>query len=50
MLLQTELAKYETEARVLIDEAIVEGKALDKFKELIALQKGNPTVCDNTDL
>jgi pyrimidine-nucleoside phosphorylase len=50
MLLQTEIAKYETEARVLIDEAIVEGKALDKFKELIALQKGNPAVCDNTDL
>jgi len=50
MLLLTEIAKDKVDALAKIDEVIKNGKALDKFKELIQIQGGNPAVCDDTDL
>ncbi len=42
----TELA----EARTRVRETITSGRALEKFKECIALQHGDPRVCDDPDL
>jgi pyrimidine-nucleoside phosphorylase len=38
------------EARTRVREAITSGRALEKFKECIALQHGDPRVCDDPDL
>lgn len=43
-LLQTGQAKNETEAKKILNEAVESGKALEKFRELIKTQGGNPDV------
>lgn len=43
-------AKDIDEAKVLVEEIITSGKAVDKFKELIKAQGGDSSVVDNPDL
>lgn len=43
-------AKNTEEARKLLLETITSGSAIEKFKEFIAAQGGNPSSIDNTDL
>ena len=50
MLLLSGIAKDESEALIKINEVVANGKALDKFRELIEIQGGNPEVVHNTDL
>jgi len=50
MLLQTEIAGEAKVAINKINQVIANGKAIEKFKDLITLHHGNPNVCDDTDL
>ncbi len=50
MLLLTDIAKNEEEAQEKISEVLSNGKAIEKFKELIKIQGGNPVVVDNFEL
>ncbi len=49
-LILSEVAKTFEEAKKLVDASILQGKALQKFKEIIASQGGNPEVVDNYKL
>lgn len=49
-LLQLGMYETEVEAREFLKELVSTGKALDKFRELIAAQGGNAKVVDNYDL
>lgn len=49
-LLQLGLFETEAEAKAHLKELVESGKALDKFRELIAAQGGKPEVIDNYDL
>jgi pyrimidine-nucleoside phosphorylase len=50
MLLMGEAAKDLERARLLYDEMISSGKALEKMRRIIEIQYGNPDVVDNYDL
>ncbi len=50
MLKSAGLAKDYAEAKELIDAAVESGKALAKFREIIAAQGGNPAVIDDYSL
>ncbi|MDD2229694.1 MAG: thymidine phosphorylase, partial [Candidatus Cloacimonetes bacterium] len=47
MLISAGLAKDFAAAKKLIDSAVSSGKALEKFREIIAVQGGNPKVIDD---
>ncbi len=47
MLISAGLAIDFKTAKVMIDSAVSSGKALDKFREIIIAQEGNPEVIDN---
>ncbi len=49
MLLLSKKIKNEREAYKLIDNAIFSGKALEKFKEIIIAQNGDPRIIDTYD-
>lgn len=49
-LMQLGMYETESEAKAFLKELIDSGKALEKFKELISAQGGNPDVVDNYDL
>ena len=49
-LLQLGLAETQVEAKSKLKSIVDSGKALEKFRELIAAQGGNPEVIDNYDL
>jgi pyrimidine-nucleoside phosphorylase len=50
MLLLSEVAENEKDALSQIEDVIVNGNALEKFRAMIIAQHGNGDVCDNTDL
>jgi len=50
MLLLSDLAANSEQAGKMVDEVIENGAALEKFKEFIQAQGGNPRVCDDTTL
>jgi pyrimidine-nucleoside phosphorylase len=50
MLIMTDIASDKIDALKMINEVITNGKALEKFKELIEIQGGDPLVCEDTDL
>ncbi|MBT7469180.1 MAG: thymidine phosphorylase, partial [Candidatus Cloacimonetes bacterium] len=50
MLLLTKIAKDQTEAGEMIEKVIDDGSALEKFRQFIEAQNGNPQVCDDTSL
>ena len=50
MLLLTQIAKNNDEALEMIETVINNGKALEKFADLIRIQNGNPDIVKNTDL
>ena len=50
MLLLSDLAANSEQAGKMVDEVIENGTALEKFKEFIQAQGGNPRVCDDTAL
>ncbi len=50
MLKSAGLAKDCAEAKEMIDNAVSSGKALEKFREIIAVQGGNPAVIDDYSL
>lgn len=43
------LAKTEDEARKVLEGKISDGSAIEKFKEMVELQGGDPSYIDNTD-
>ena len=43
------LAKTEAEARKVLEGKISDGSAIEKFKEMVELQGGDPSYIDNTD-
>jgi pyrimidine-nucleoside phosphorylase len=47
MLLLTGISDDIDDARFKVEEALNSGKALEKFKQNIKLQKGDPKICDN---
>lgn len=49
-LLQLGLCESQNEAKEKLKEVIDSGKAIDKFRELISAQGGDPNVIDNYDL
>lgn len=49
MLLQAEKVKNETEAKKILNENIKNGKALQKFKEFVIAQGGDPLSIENPD-
>ena len=49
-LLQLGLFETQQEAKAHLKELVEKGKALEKFRELISAQGGNPDVIDNYDL
>jgi pyrimidine-nucleoside phosphorylase len=50
MLVLTGIAKTVEDASAICLEKIWEGKALDRFRQNIELQRGNPKICDNPEL
>lgn len=50
MVVLAEKAATLEEARKMLEESISSGKALDKFKEMVANQGGNPDVVDHPEL
>ncbi len=50
LLLMTNIASSKEEAIKKVEESINNGSALEKFKEMIKYQGGNPLVVDNYDL
>ncbi|CAN5342680.1 pyrimidine-nucleoside phosphorylase [soil metagenome] len=50
MLVLTGIAKDNDEASAICLEKIWDGAALEKFKQNIELQKGNPRICDKPEL
>lgn len=50
MLFLADMAPNKTEAKICLKSKIEEGKALDKFKEIIKAQKGIPLIVDDYDL
>lgn len=50
MLIQAGKAKDKKEARIMIDEAISSGKALEKLEQMVEYQGGNVEQIKNTDL
>lgn len=50
MLMQGKIANSEEEGRKLLLEVISNGKAFEKFKEMVKAQGGNTDVIDNTSL
>lgn len=50
MLLMTGMVNDKDEALRLVDEKIQTGKALDKFRQMIVYQNGNPSVIDDYNL
>ncbi|RLC52910.1 MAG: thymidine phosphorylase [Candidatus Cloacimonadota bacterium] len=50
MLLLSEIAENSAEAGKMFDEVIANGNALEKFREFIRTQGGNPRVCDDVSL
>ncbi|MDP1793637.1 MAG: thymidine phosphorylase [Acidimicrobiales bacterium] len=50
MLILGERAADETEARALLSAAIVSGRALERFREWVAAQEGDPRVADDLTL
>lgn len=49
-LLNCNIAKTDEQAKEMIDEVIKNGSALEKFKEIIVYQHGNPDVINNYNL
>lgn len=43
------IAKSEDEARKVLEEKISDGSAIEKFKEMVELQGGDPSYIDDTD-
>ena len=50
MLMQARKAKTPEEARILLEKALDSGAGLEKLKEMIRAQGGNPAVCDDVSL
>jgi len=50
MLLLAKIAKSETKAGEMIEKVIDDGSALEKFRQFIETQNGNPRVCDDISL
>jgi len=50
MLLSAGLADTEEAARRMLDRALESGAGLEKFREMIAAQGGDPRICDDTAL
>jgi pyrimidine-nucleoside phosphorylase len=50
MLISAELAKDFYHAKTMIDSVVASGEALEKFREIIAVQGGNPKVIDDYSL
>ena len=50
MLVLGEVADNLDDARKMLQEALDSGKGLEKFREMIKAQGGNPDVCDDTSL
>lgn len=50
MLLMTGMVNDKAEALKLVDEKIQSGEALDKFRQMIVYQNGNPSVIDDYSL
>lgn len=50
MLLMTGMVNDKDEALKLVDEKIQNGEALDKFRQMIVYQNGNPSVIDDYNL
>ena len=50
MLIASGLAKDELQAQAMLKEALVSGRGLQKFKEMIAAQGGDGRVCDDVGL
>jgi thymidine phosphorylase len=50
MLVLTGIAKTIEDASVICLDKIWDGSALEKFKENIKLQKGNPNICDSPEM
>lgn len=48
-LMQTEMYETESEAKQYLKEIVLSGKALNKFKELLIAQGGNPDIIDDYD-
>ncbi|MCQ2744438.1 MAG: thymidine phosphorylase [bacterium] len=48
-LMQTEMYETESEAKQYLKEIVSSGKALNKFKELVIAQGGNPDIIDDYD-
>ena len=50
MLVLGELVKNVDQGRKMLEEALESGRGLDKFREMIKAQGGNPEVCDDPSL
>ena len=50
MLVLGNLSKNVESARIMLQEALDSGKGLDKFREMIQAQGGDPAVCDDPSL
>ena len=50
LLLMTGLASCESEARKIVEEKVKSGEALEKLRQMIAFQGGNPKVIDDYSL
>ena len=50
MLIAAGAADNTLKAKQMLDTALVSGKGIEKLRELISAQGGNPEVCSNTSL